>query len=183
MTEKDDLVERATARALINGLHYLAELFPQHSEIGEAITEIERLRAKLASMRDALTECEEVLGLVEYPKIVDPLYGDEVEALGHRIGFGALMGSASASWRAALAEMGCPVGGEFVAGPCQKTVERTLVIIRTALNTSPGSAGTIEPVAWAEKIGGKIVSVRLDKSIHCTVPLYIALTSHSEGQP
>jgi len=31
-----------------------------------------------------------------------------------------------------------------------------------------------EPVAWGEDIDGKIVSVRLDKSRHCTVPLYRA---------
>jgi len=30
------------------------------------------------------------------------------------------------------------------------------------------------PVAWGEDIDGKIVSVRLDKSRHCTVPLYRA---------
>src|SRR5690606_37790997 len=31
-----------------------------------------------------------------------------------------------------------------------------------------------EPVAWGEDIDGKIVSVRLDKSRHCTVPHYPA---------
>ena len=29
-----------------------------------------------------------------------------------------------------------------------------------------------DPVAYGEDIGGKIVSVRLDKSTHCIVPLY-----------
>jgi hypothetical protein len=39
--------------------------------------------------------------------------------------------------------------------------------------SQPPQAGAV-PVAWAERIGGRIVSVRLDKSVHCTEPLYAA---------
>lgn len=48
---------------------------------------------------------------------IDPDYGHEVEALGVRIGFGAMMASAQASWRALLAKDGLE-GGEHTHGPC-----------------------------------------------------------------
>lgn len=51
-------------------------------------------------------------------------------------------------------------------------------VCREAALPIPGSAESAEPVAWAERIGGKIVSVRLDKSIHCTEPLYAAPPAH-----
>ena len=85
------------------------------------------------AMRVALTEAEETLRLVEHPAFPDPQYHEEVKRLGRRIGFGALMSTASAGWREVLAEAGDPVGGEFVAGPCHSTVVRALRIIRAAL--------------------------------------------------
>jgi DNA helicase HerA-like ATPase len=85
-------------------------------------------------LREALTECIDTLALVEHPRMVDPNYGEEVRHLGDRIGYGALMSSASASWRNRLKEDGNPVGGEFVAGPCYATVLRTLRIARAALS-------------------------------------------------
>ena len=92
------------------------------------MTEIELLRA-------ALQECIEVLELVEHPRREDPDYGAVVAALGDRIGYGALMSSASASWRRRMKEDGFPVGSEFVAGPCQGTVTRALQIARAALSS------------------------------------------------
>jgi hypothetical protein len=91
----------------------------------------------------ALTECEEVLRLSEHPAFPDPLYHEEVKALGRRIGFGALMTTASAGWREVLAEHGYPAGGEFVAGPCFATLQSTLAQVRAALaqhaaSRSPG---------------------------------------------
>ena len=83
----------------------------------------------------ALEEAEGVLALVEQPRWEDPLYGDEVRALGDRIGFGALMSSAQASWARRAREQGYPAGGEFVAGPCFATVQHTLKLIRQALST------------------------------------------------
>ena len=93
----------------------------------EAADEIERLRA-------ALDETRVNLELVERLRIKDPAYGAEVEALGERIGYGALMSSAQASWRASNARRGFPTGGEFVAGPCYATVMKNLEMVRAALN-------------------------------------------------
>ena len=90
------------------------------------------LLADRARMEKALREAEEVLALVEQPRMVDPDYGDEVEALGRRIGFGALMSSAQASWR----KHSAIPGGEHVAGPCFATVTATLKTIRQALGAS-----------------------------------------------
>ena len=38
-----------------------------------------------------------------------------VKELGEKIGYGHMMGIASALWRASLEEMGCPTDGAFVA--------------------------------------------------------------------
>ena len=43
----------------------------------------------------------------------DPLYARDVERLGSRIGYGAMMQSASASWSDTVR------GGEFCVGPCR----------------------------------------------------------------
>lgn len=88
---------------------------------------------KVKKLREALTDAEETLRLVEHPARVDPVHGPEIDALGRRIGYGALMSSASASWRAKMLADGLPVGGEFVAGPCQGTVAMCLAKIRSAL--------------------------------------------------
>ena len=84
-------------------------------------------------MREALTETQVNLELVEQVPIKDPDYGSEVEALGERIGYGALMTSASASWHARLKHDGWPTGGAFVAGPCHATVLKNLEMVRAAL--------------------------------------------------
>ena len=94
-----------------------------------APTDTER---KLALAGEALREAENAFRLVEHPRSVDPLYGEEIQRLGDRIGYGALMSSASASWRARLAVDGIE-GGEFVSGPCHGTVVHVLGLIRSAL--------------------------------------------------
>jgi len=86
----------------------------------------------------ALWEAEAVFALSEHPSRVDPQYGWEVETLGRRIGFGALISSASASWRSVLAEQGYPVGGEHTSGPCQATVDRALKLVRATLTAITG---------------------------------------------
>jgi hypothetical protein len=101
------------------------------NDLAEAAARIEALEA-------ALRECVDLLALVEHPKRVDPDYGSEVNRLGQRIGFGALMSSASASWRATLTAGGGPVGAEFVAGPCQSSVTEVLQIARAALDKDTG---------------------------------------------
>jgi hypothetical protein len=83
---------------------------------------------------DALTECVDTLALCEHPASVDPRHGVAIDALGRRIGFGALMASASASWRQLLIEQGLRSGGEFVAGPCQSTVTNALTQARAMLS-------------------------------------------------
>lgn len=108
----------------------------------DAAKEIQRLLAipdaaqeRIRELEAALKECVEVLALVEHPAIVDPDYGDKVAALGDRIGYGALMSSASASWRERLEADGF-TGGEFVAGPCFATVKAALKQARAALSTA-----------------------------------------------
>ena len=104
------------------------ELENRQDVMNRAADEIERLR-------EALQECTEVLELNEHPRREDPDYGHEVAALGDRIGYGALMSSASATWRRRLKEDGHPVGGEHVAGPCQATITRALQIARAAITS------------------------------------------------
>jgi len=101
---------------------------------------IDGLCAKIIEQRDrikaleaALRECVEVLKLVEHPNNIDLKYSHDIETLGDRIGYGALMTTASALWRQYLYRDGFPVGGEFVAGPCHATVVKTLEIARAAL--------------------------------------------------
>ncbi|AZO29295.1 hypothetical protein [Mesorhizobium sp. M1B.F.Ca.ET.045.04.1.1] len=96
----------------------------------------------------ALRECIETLSLVEHPPRVDSVHGDAVRELGSRIGYGALMSSASASWRAALAERGLPAGGEFVAGPCHGTVERTLKLAREVMAVAEAPDEPIDAEGW-----------------------------------
>jgi hypothetical protein len=92
--------------------------------------------AQRAPLREALENCVETLALVEHPRMVDPHYGEIVQRLGEQIGYGALMSSASASWRQSLAAKGYPVGGEFVAGPCYATVVDALKKARAALTST-----------------------------------------------
>ncbi|MER9176687.1 hypothetical protein NKH72_24300 [Mesorhizobium sp. M0955] len=78
------------------------------------------------ALREVLAECIDTLKMAERPEFVDPVHGDEVRMLGNRIGYGALMSSASALWRARLLADGDPVGGEFTCGPCRSTVAGTI---------------------------------------------------------
>ena len=122
--ERDELIENGAALATAeDDARFIAAFNPQVCL---------SLLADRARMEKALREAEEVLALVEHPRMVDPDYGDEVEALGLRIGFGALMSSAQASWR----KRSIIPGGEFVAGPCFATVVATLKTIRQALGAS-----------------------------------------------
>lgn len=143
--ERDQAIKRAEraegdrnlARALnaVTPLAGIVEGWRNNALAAEA--RADRLGVELAAAREALTDAEETLRLVEHVPFVDPRHGAEVEALGRRIGFGALMSSASASW-AALP--GFPKGGQFVAGPCHATVLACLKRIRAAL-TSPEGDG------------------------------------------
>lgn len=106
-------------------------------DCAEAAAMIRAQAAEIGRLRRALSECVNTLALVESPALVDPVYGEEVRMLGDRIGYGALMASASASWRVSAKSRGMPEGGEFVAGPCFGTVVSTLKIARAALEPKP----------------------------------------------
>lgn len=110
-----------------NLVRALSERNAARSALSEAEGELDR-------MREALVECVDVLAMNEHPAFPDPLYHAEVKALGERIGFGALMSTASAGWREVLAAKEWPTGGEFVAGPCFGTVQATLALARAALS-------------------------------------------------
>lgn len=83
--------------------------------------------------REALKEVEEVFAPLECIPPEDKTHLPAVEALGERIGYGALMACAQLAWRRSAFAKGDPVGGEFVAGPCYATVLATLETIRAAL--------------------------------------------------
>ena len=57
----------------------------------------------------------------------------EVGALGHRIGFGALMAAASKEWKRSLEATGWPSGGQHTTGPCFATVARTRKMLAAAM--------------------------------------------------
>jgi len=106
----------------------------------DALDAIDALRAQAAKdkarierLQAALREAEETLRLVEHPAFPDPAHHQAVKALGLRIGFGALMSTASAAWRETLEADGYTSGGEYVAGPCFGTVASCLAKIRAAL--------------------------------------------------
>jgi chromosome segregation ATPase len=93
----------------------------------------EAAEARAERLRVALEDAIETMELAERIPFIDPDYGQQIEALGRRIGFGALMTSASASWAKVNAEMGLPAGGHFVAAPCHASVVQSLNKMRKAL--------------------------------------------------
>jgi hypothetical protein len=95
----------------------------------ELLDAFTRREVEIARLRATLKEAESVLGLVERSPAPDPVIDDEIEALGLKIGFGAMMKSAERMWSLQPDVM----GGEFVAGPCRVTVINTLAKIRKAL--------------------------------------------------
>lgn len=125
-----DLLSRIDDQALFNKAQRIA-MFKECAVVIRRLSAASPANAE----REALQECIDVLALVEHPRIVDPFYGEEVRCLGERIGYGALMSSASASWRNFLAANNYPLGGEFVAGPCHATVISTLKKARAALTS------------------------------------------------
>lgn len=93
---------------------------------------------EVAALVEALMYAESVLALSERPAFADPQHHADVTLLGSRIGFGALMSSASAAWRDYLLQNGYPAGGEYVAGQCHVTVVRCLRKTRAALAALEG---------------------------------------------
>lgn len=118
--------------------------YAEHAAIVARLrTELEAAKGDavgVKALREALQDCIETLALVEHPSRVDPHHGDTVKALGERIGYGALMASAQASWREKLIGSGMKGGGEFVAGPCYATVQSSLAKARSALTADKAEA-------------------------------------------
>lgn len=125
--------DNGTDKDCVHGLPGQADFFRQLARIA-----VEPQGVLVA----ALQECIDTLALVEHPQRVDPHHGEEIKRLGDRIGYGALMSSASASWREKLAEDGYPVGGAFVAGPCHGSVVAVLKKARAALALTRPNCGS-----------------------------------------
>lgn len=106
------------------------------SELGWTYVSAVPTPAEIAALVAAAQEAEEVMALTERVPFCDPQHGDEIKALGDRIGYGALMTSASRSWHDAIERQGY-AGGQFVAGPCHATVMATLKLLRAALAAFP----------------------------------------------
>lgn len=62
----------------------------------------------------------------------DPDHGPAVRELGDRIGYGAMMASAQAAWRAKLARDGL-AGGEYTHGPCYAVLMQVRSLAEEAL--------------------------------------------------
>ena len=139
--ERDDTLVRWCARMAEIREASGVGMKPMLDEVPGAIAEriaaaearAEAAERRAGELEGALKGAEATLALVEHPAREDPLHGSEVRALGARIGYGALMSSAQASWRMHLEESGYPLGGEHVAGPSFGTVQVTLRAIRAAL--------------------------------------------------
>lgn len=121
----------------------------------EKAGELAAVKRQRDALVDALRDAEEVLALMERPRQEDPAYGAEVRALGARIGFGALMSSASASWRKALPE---GLGGEHVPGPCRGTVDWILKRVRDAIAAEQPKPIEPAPCACCDKPASHIGS-------------------------
>lgn len=81
-----------------------------------------RAADRLEKIESALRDFMDATSPSAVPATRDPQHGSRVQELGDVIGYGALMSSASASWRMSLIAEGYPTGGEFVAGPCMGTL-------------------------------------------------------------
>ena len=97
----------------------------------ERETAADVVRAPRKLIEDVLTDYIMMAG---QPRL-DPLYARDVEKLGSRIGYGAMMQSASASWSATVR------GGEFCVGPCRAVAISTRDRL-AALLPPPPTKGT-----------------------------------------
>lgn len=88
---------------------------------------------QLTTLRNALQECKEILALQTQPCWIDPLHGEEVEELGERIGYGALMASASASWEKKLLEKHGITGGAHGVAVGRTSSRKALLMVEEAL--------------------------------------------------
>ncbi len=80
----------------------------------------------------ALREFLDITEPASRPPAKDPLYHREVKELGDRIGYGAMMASAQASWREVLKRDGLE-GGEHTHGACYAVLMRAREMALDAL--------------------------------------------------
>lgn len=136
-----ELIMRDDMRNALNGEMALA-----HGDRANAFHEAENAIRALPipadppdPVRAALVEaCQSALASFEaaIPTGSDPANEPVVSTLGKRIGYGALMATASYLWREELKSEGYPVGGEFIAGPCRVTAEANVRELRAALDAA-----------------------------------------------
>lgn len=83
---------------------------------------ITTLHTRIAELEAVLREADEILALCT-TRTFDALPEDPIaREWGERLGYGALMSAASKEWRAYLARVGMPAGGQHTCGPCEATV-------------------------------------------------------------
>lgn len=87
------------------------------------------------SLVEALREVEPLLSKLAMPCRADDAVAPEVASLGRSIGYGNLMVTASALWRASLEGQGI-AGGEFSPNICQKTAENAWLKVCAALRSA-----------------------------------------------
>jgi len=85
-----------------------------------------------ARLEAALREFLEITEPAARLRPEDPDYGAAVRELGDQIGYGAMMASAQAAWRARLKVDGLE-GGEHTHGPCYAVLMRARKMAEDAL--------------------------------------------------
>ena len=93
------------------------------------------MQTREQKLEAALREFMEITAPAARLPMEDPAYGRDVQALGDRIGYGAMMASAQASWRAVLKRDGLE-GGEHTHGPCYSVLLRARTMAEDALKKS-----------------------------------------------
>lgn len=104
---------------------------------GRQVFELSNKRIALSNrvlkLEKALREAHDTLALMERPAHEDPDFSTAVQSIGGGVSYGAIMTTCEALWRQLLKRDGLE-GGEHVHGPARLTLERTLRIVREALN-------------------------------------------------
>ncbi len=109
-----------------------------------------RMRDRIGKLREALHDCVELLAIVEQPFFEDSQHGARVRQLGEEIGFGALLASASASWREKDPASAHTIGHcAHVIAQClakaRTTLEVTAVLVQPPPAAEPWPEGKPEP--------------------------------------
>ncbi len=139
MTEQEQVqVIQADRDAAAAYWHGWSNNVPEHDgEFHPLVLLLARHRIEAtAEALEAMREAREALQDCAEYKIVDPSILVELRALCERHGYGNVMSSASGLWRQALGDL---AGGEFVAGPCRKTVENRVAALTAAIAKIEGA--------------------------------------------